>query len=133
MTRRTAQLILAACLLLWATCWRVESADVPLAWTLPTEYPDGMALDLGGVMLYWGREPSNYSEHVAVGPTNAYVLRGLVAGTWYITGAAYSTSGVESDTCEPVEYRVAFPILTEFRVVVRADGEVSIIIPGGGQ
>jgi hypothetical protein len=70
-----------------------------LSWTPPTENIDGTALmNLAGYRLYWGHQPSNYTNSIAImnpGIT-AYVVENLASGTYYFAATAVNGDGVES-------------------------------------
>ena len=74
-----------------------EVYSVQLLWDAPIENADGSPLnDLQGFKVYDGTQPGQYDSFADVGTSTEFSLDGLSAGTYYITVAAFDTSGNES-------------------------------------
>ena len=74
-------------------------AAATLSWMAPTTNTDGTALhDLAGYRIYYGIDPSDLSESIAITTTGiqTYVVEGLGPGTWYFAVVAVTTDGIES-------------------------------------
>lgn len=87
-----------------ATPVGVFSAQLSLSWTFPGVNSDGTPLtDLAGARIYYGTSSGQYSEVIDVpggepGQEGQITLTGLEDGvTYFLTGTAYSTAGLESD------------------------------------
>lgn len=75
------------------------TGSAPLRWTPPTTNTDGSTLsNLAGYRIYYGPSPGVLSKAIAVNNPgiSAYVVDGLVPGTWYFAVTAVTTPGAES-------------------------------------
>ena len=93
-----------------------EEPGIALAWTMPTTNTAGQPLtDLAGAKIYYGTSSSNYTHVIDVGLTNACHLTAADSidpdVTYYLTGTAYNTAGLESDFCNQVarSYHIETP------------------------
>lgn len=98
MTQKIYIAILAASIIL-LSAGNLLAGSAALSWTAPTTNSDGTSLtDLAGFKVYYGTTSGNYSTVINVGNVTSYTVTGLTDGvTYYFTGTAYNTSGVESD------------------------------------
>jgi hypothetical protein len=74
-----------------------------MKWTPPTLNTDGSPLtDLAGYTVLYGTASRQYSTslNISGASTNAAVLEGLTAGTWYFAVQAVNSQGIKSDFSE---------------------------------
>jgi len=100
---------------------QTASPGFSVSWTFATHNTDGTPLtDLAGAKVYYGTTSSNYTHVVDVPggqPGQSVTFRltqaehGIQPGvTYFVTGTAYNTAGLESDFCN--EAARSFTIVT---------------------
>jgi nitrite reductase/ring-hydroxylating ferredoxin subunit len=80
-----------------------------LYWSVPTLNEDGSALtNLAGYKIRYGTSPGSLGQvlDVASPAVTSAKIEGLAAGTWYVTVASYTNTGVESDPIGPINMTI---------------------------
>ena len=78
---------------------QISAGAATLSWNPPTENADGSALtDLAGYRIYYGRNPDNLTQVVAVNNPGLtrYVVENLTPARWHFEMTSVNTEGVES-------------------------------------
>ena len=71
----------------------LPAGTVSVRWSPPsTDGDGGQLVDLGGYMLYYGRQSGNYDGVIDVGNRTEYDVS-VPAGDYYLTVSAYDASG----------------------------------------
>ena len=76
-----------------------STAKAIIEWVPPTENTNGTPLtDLAGVRIYYGTSAASLSHVVQISSTTetTYTIGNLSAGTWYVGGVSYTTTGAQS-------------------------------------
>ena len=75
------------------------TGSVTLSWVAPTTNTDGLALDLAGYQVNYGRSQSSLDQTAQINNPGivTYTIDNLAAGTWYFTVRAVSSTGTQSN------------------------------------
>jgi len=79
--------------------------SVELAWYPPDENVDGSPVfDLAGYTIRYGRQSGQVTRTIDISnpSTTSYLIKGLIAGTYYFTLSAYNSLGISSETSDEI-------------------------------